>query len=170
MDNGQVFDEGELRQQPVVELTQRFEQGDEKLRQVSDAVQATSGKLTPILDVTLQHSTAGLTVVAGGTVTVEGTYSSLDFLDAHIDTARIIVRGKTAAAGPITIQLYDVTNSVVLATVTVTTSLATQVGLWTSVTNISGERVIAIRVVGDSANAQTLHACHAQFYTQRFIS
>lgn len=158
------------RSQPVVEITQRFEQKDERLRQVVDVLQRTSGKLTPIVDSCLLHSVAGVAVAAGATVAVEGTHTSLDFLDANIDTARLIVRGKTAAAGPITIQLYDVTNSVVLATVTVTTALATNVGSWTDVSAKSGERQLAIRVVGDSANTQTLHSIHAQFYTTRFTS
>jgi hypothetical protein len=156
------------RSQPVIELTQRFGQDDERVRQLADVMKASTGKVTPILDVTMLHSVAGLVVAAGATVTVEGTHDSLDFLDANIDSARIIVRGKTAAAGPITLQLYDVTNNVVLATVTVTTATATQVGAWTSVARVAGERVIALRVVGDSANAQTLYSVHAQFYTQRF--
>jgi hypothetical protein len=158
------------RSQPVVELTQRFDQGDEKVRQLIDVVKATSGKLTPILDVGMLHSNAGLVVAAGATVTVEGTHTSVDFLDAHIDTVRLIVRGKTAAAGPITLQLYDVTNSVALATVTVTTVNGTNVGAWTAVGDKAGEREIALRVVGDGANAQTLYSVHAQFYTQRFTS
>jgi hypothetical protein len=103
-------------------------------------------------------------------VLLEGTYVSLDMMDANIDSARIIVRGKTAAAGPVVINLYDVTNSIVLATVSVTTSLATQVGVWASVAAKAGERVLAVQVVGDSANAQTIYAVHAQFYTQRFLS
>lgn len=158
------------RVQPVVEITQRLDVGDEKLRQIADVVKATSGKLTPILDVAHLHSNAGLVVGAGATVTVEGTHSSLDFLDANIDSARLIVRGKTAAAGPVTIQLYDVTNGVVLATVTVSTANGTNVGAWTSVASKSGERELAIRVVGDSVNAQTLYAARSQYYSQRFIS
>ena len=158
------------RSQPVVVLTQRFDQADERLRQLADVLTATSGKVTPILDSTLLFSNAGLVVAAGATVIVEGTYTSLDFLDARIDTVRLIVRGKTAAAGPITLQLWDVTNSVILATVTVTTTLATNVGTWTSVKAVAGERQLAIRVVGESVNAQTLYSVHAQFYTQRFIS
>jgi hypothetical protein len=171
VDGAETVVEDELsRQQPVIEITQRFDQKDERLRQFADLVQKTSGKLTPILDVTLQHSNAGLVVAAGATVTVEGTHSSLDFLDANIDSARLIVRGKTAAAGPITLQLYDVTNGVVLATVTVAVALATSVGAWTSVASVAGERVVALRVVGDGANAQTIYSCHGQFYSQRFIS
>lgn len=159
-----------MRSQPVVEFTQRFEQGDEKLRQIVDTLRATSGKLTPILDVAMLHSNAGLVVAAGATVTVEGTHSSLDFLDAHVDTVRLIVRGKTAAAGPISLQLYDVTNSVVLATVTVSTVNGTNVGTWTTVADKAGERELALRVVGDGANAQTLYSARFQAYTQRFIS
>ena len=159
-----------MRDQPVLELTQRFDQKDEKVRQLADVLKATSGKLTPIVDVALLHSNAGLVIAAGATVTVEGTYTSLDFLDANIDSARLIVRGKTAAGGPIAIQLYDVTNSVVLATTTVAAANATNVGSWTSVAAKSGERQLAIRVVGDSVNAQTLYSIHAQFYTQRFTS
>lgn len=159
-----------MRQQPVVEFTQRFGPADEKLRQVVDVLKATLGKVTPILDVAHLHNNAGLVVGAGATVTIEGTQSSLDFLDANLDSLRLIVRGKTAAAGPITVQLYDVTNSVVLATVTVSTVNATNVGAWTSVAAKAGERELAIRIVGDGANAQTLYACHSQFYTQRFLS
>lgn len=158
------------RQQPVVVLTQRFDQADERVRQLADVLTATSGKVTPILDSTLLHSVAGLAVVAGATVVVEGTHTSFDFLDAHIDTVRLIVRGKTAAAGPITLQLWDVTNSAILATVTVTTVTGTNVGTWTSVKAVAGERVVALRVVGDTANAQTLYSVHMQAYTQRFIS
>lgn len=116
------------------------------------------------------HSNAGLVVAAGATVTVEGTHSALDFLDAHVDTVRLIVRGKTAAAGPITLQLYDVTNAVVLAMVTVSAVNGTNVGAWTTVGDKAGERELALRVVGDTANAQTLYSVHAQFYTQRYIS
>lgn len=158
------------RSGPVIEITERFQQGDERTRQLADVMQKTAGKLTPIVDVALLHSNAGLVVAAGATVTVEGTYTSLDFLDANIDTARLIVRGKTAAAGPITIQLYDVTNSVAIATVTVTTVNGTNVGTWTDVAAKAGERQLAIRVVGDSANAQTLYDIHAQFLTTRFTS
>lgn len=158
------------RSQPVVELTQRFDEKEEKLRQVADVVRTTAGKLTPILDVTMLHSNAGLVVAAGATVTVEGTHTSLDFLDAHIDTVRLIVRGKTAAAGPITLQLYDVTNATVLATVTITTVNGTNVGSWTAVGDKAGERELALRVVGDTVNAQTLYSVHAQYYTQRFVS
>jgi hypothetical protein len=157
------------RSQPVLELTQRFEQKDERVRQLADVLQRSSGKLTPILDTTLLHST-GLIVGAGATTTIEGTYTSLDFLDANIDTVRLLVRGKTAAAGPITLQLYDVTNSVVLATATVTTVNGTNVGAWTSVAAKAGERELAIRVVGDGVNAQTIYAIHAQLLTTRFLS
>jgi len=157
------------RSQPVVEITQRFDEKDEKTRQIADVVKATAGKITPILDTTLLHST-GLIVAAGATTTIEGTHTSLDFLDANLDTVRLIVRGTTAAAGPITLQLYDVTNGIVLATATVTTVNGTNVGAWTSVTAKPGERELAIQVVGDSANAQTLYAIHMQAYTQRFLS
>ena len=171
MDRCKIVLEGEIvaRTQPVVEITQRFDEKDEKTRQIADVLKATAGKITPILDTTLLHST-GLIVGAGGTTTIEGTHTSLDFLDANLDTVRLLVRGKTAAAGPITIQLFDLTNNVVLATATVTTSLATQVGAWTSVTAKPGERELAIKVVGDSANAQTLYAIHMQAYTARFLS
>lgn len=158
-----------VRSQPVVEITQRWEAKDEKVRQLADVIKATSGKVTPILDIAFLHNRTGDTVVAGATVTLEGTYTSLDFLDANIDSARLIVRGKTAAAGPITIELYDVTNSVTLANATVTTVNGTNVGAWTSVAAKAGERVLAIRALGDSANAQTLYDIHAQFYTQRFL-
>lgn len=158
------------RTQPVIELTQRFDQKDEKVRQLADVVKRTAGKLTPIMDVALLHSNAGLAVAAGGTVTVEGTHTSLDFLDANLDTARLIVRGKTAAAGPITLQLYDVTNSVAIATVTVTTVNGTNVGAWTSIVPVASERELALRVVGDSANAQTLYSARAQFNTTRVTS
>lgn len=157
------------RTQPVVEITQRFDEKDEKTRQIADVVKATAGKITPILDTTLLHST-GLIVGAGATTTIEGTYTSLDFLDANLDTVRLLVRGKTAAAGPITLQLYDVTNSVVLATATVTTVNGTNVGAWTSVTAKPGERELAVRVVGDSANNQTIYSIHMQAYTARFLS
>lgn len=171
MDGGQVVLEDSVsRTQPVIELTQRFEQKDEKVRQLADIVKRTAGKLTPIMDVSMLHSNAGLVVAAGATVTVEGTHTSLDFLDANLDTVRLVVRGKTAAAGPITLQLYDLTNSVVLATVTVTTTLATQVGAWTNISPVAGERELAIKVVGDSANAQTLYSARAQFNTTRVTS
>jgi hypothetical protein len=158
------------RVQPIVEFPTRFSQSEEKVRQVADTLRECLGRLTSILDVAMLHSNAGLAVPAGATVTVEGTHTSLDFLDANIDTVRLIVRGKTAAAGPITLQLYDVTNAVVLATVTVTTVTGARVGAWTAVGAKAGERELALRVVGDSANAQTLYSVHAQFYTQRFIS
>jgi len=157
------------RPQPVVEFTTRFDQLDEKTRQVVDVLRASSGKLTPVLDIAHLLLRAGDTVVAGATVTLDGTYVSLDMMDANIDSARLIVRGKTAAAGPIVVNLLDVTNSVILATVSVTTSLATQVGTWASFAAKAGERVLAIQIVGDSANAQTMYAIHSQYYTQRFL-
>ena len=158
------------RSQPVLELTQRFEQKDERVRQVVDVIQKSSGKLTPILDIAHLLLRAGDVVAAGATVLLEGTYVSLDMMDANIDSARLVVRGKTAAAGPVVVNLYDVTNSVVLATVSLTTVLGTQVGAWTSVAAKAGERVLAIQVVGDSVNAQTIYAIHSQYYTQRYLS
>lgn len=157
-----------MRQQPVVDFPIRFEQGEAHLRNVVDRLTGCLGKTVSIVDVCFISNNAGLVVAAGGTVTLAGSYLWLDLSDSNIDSARLIVRGSTAAAGPITLEAYDVTNSAVLCSVTVTTSLATNKGDWTRINEVGGEREIALRVVGDSANAQTLYSVHLQLQTVQY--
>lgn len=126
----------------------------------------TSGRLTAINHIPLLRVTAGQNVPAGATVAIEGTQTVLNSHDALANHMRLVIRGKTAAAGPITCNVIDVTNSnKVLCSVTVTTTLAMQIGTWTRIVMWNVDHTLQLQVVGDSANAQTLYSVEIQSRT-----
>lgn len=151
----------------VVSVPGRWEEKDARTRDLADLVRASSGKLTPLLDVVLLHDVAGHTVPAGATVEVEGTHVPLELADATVDSVRLLARG-IANTAAVVIQAYDRTNSVVLATVTLGTALSTVTGSWTKVAPKGGDREIVLRVVGDSANSQVLRNVRLQGRTVQF--
>lgn len=151
----------------VVSVSARFEEKESKTRELADLFRASAGKLTPIADFLMVQSIAGYTVPIGGTVEIEGTHVPVELADAHIDSVRLLARGIANVAG-VTLQAYDKTNSVVLATLALTTSTGSRIGAWTQVVPQGGDREIVLRVVGDGVNTQVLHNVRLQGRTVQF--
>lgn len=137
---------------------------DPTLQAVLDVLRQAMGRLTPLLDLPLLIDHAGYTVAAGGLLTINGTYRTLNLADAGITQARLVVDGTTAAGGPITVDVYDATANVVLCSTTVTTTGGV-VGAWTLVKPRNTDHTFSFRVHGDGTNAQTLFAATLQLRT-----
>lgn len=151
----------------VVSVSARWDEKDARTRELADLFRASAGKLTPILDVVLLHSVGGSTIAAGATVEIEGTHVPLDLADANVDSVRVTARG-IANTASVTVQAYDRTNAVVLASVALGTSLSTVTGAWTQVVPKGGNREIVLRVVGNGANDQVLRNVRLQGRTVQF--
>jgi hypothetical protein len=136
------------------------------VRDAIDKVGAVVGKTVSFVDVALLLDVAGVNVVdaAGGAGTaLTTTRTKIDFGDAGIDSVRVVVRGKNSAAGSITVQVYDVTNGAVLASVVVTgVADQTATGAWTRLVPVGEDAEIEMRVVGNAADDPTLYAVHFQ--------
>lgn len=154
------------RTNPVVEFAHDVSDHTKTL----ELLRRSLGKITAIADFTLLYANAGVNVPLSATFTdIEGTQHAINTADAGLDYARLVVKGNTAAGGAaITIQLYDATASVVLATTTVTTTNQLNTGAWTRIAPWNADHTIQLRVIGDNTKAQTLYNAHAQFATLNF--
>lgn len=136
---------------------------DEPLREALEILRAAEGHLHPLLDLTLFWSPTGYAITAAsGAGTQLNGCAVADTAEISATQVRLIVTG----SGTGTAQLYDVTNSVALASVALngTTAIAS----WTSFTQLAGDRVLVLRIIGDGAAGQTIYSAHAQFRTTRF--
>lgn len=155
------------RQAPVVEFPVRPPPGP--VAELIDSLRHVLGKMVSWSSVALLLEAAGLTITdaAGGAGTaLTATRTMVDFGDAGIDSVRVVVRGKNSAAGSVTVQVYDVTNSAVLASAVVTgVAEQTAVGPWTALTPVGEDAEIEVRVVGNAADDPVLYAVQFQTST-----
>ena len=153
--------------QTVVTFPARLPPGS--ARDAFDKGQAIHGKAVSFEQSTFLLAPAGHTVTdaAGGAGTaLTVTRTMIDFGDAGVDSVRVVVRGKNSAAGAITVQIYDVTNSAILATATVTgTTEQTAIGAWTRIVPTGSDQELEVRVVGNAADDPILYAVHLQLRT-----
>ena len=155
------------RQAPVITYPARVPPGS--ARDAFDKGQVAHAKAVSLDQVPFLLEAAGFTVtnaaVAPGTaITVART--TIDFADAGADNVRVVVRGKNSVAGTVVVQIYDVTNSVVLATVDVVGATEqTAVGVWTRIVPTGSDQECEVRVVGDGAFDPVLYAVHLQLRT-----
>lgn len=151
----------------VAEFAERLEPGP--LRRVIDWLRTILGKMASLVDVSLLHSDAGITVTNAATGAGTSLTSSrvlLDMADAGADQARVVVRGKNSGAGSVQIVAYDVTNSVELARVAVTgTTETTYAGAWTSFKPTGIDQEVELRVIGDGAFDPVLFRVSLQLRT-----
>jgi hypothetical protein len=152
------------RKEPVVVFGER--PADAATQRVLDTLGRTIGKLTSLVDVCLLSAPAGHVVTdaasgAGTALTV--TRTQLDFADAAIDSVRLVVRGQNSAAGSVVIQVYNVTQSMVMATATITgTSEQIADSGWWVFRPVGGDEVIEVHVQGDDAADPMLFNVHMQ--------
>lgn len=156
-----------MRNESVVNLTSRSE------GYLADLLLKTMGKVTSLSTILLLSESGGYTATdaaASPGDSLAFTTTKIDFADAGIDQIRLVVRGLAdAVAVPSTsvvVQLYDLTNSVALATVTVTDDTqATFTGDWTGITPTGSDQEVELRVIGDGALDPELYAVHMQART-----
>lgn len=134
-----------------------------------DFLQRLFGKVVSLSVVALLLNEGGHTVTdaasgAGTALTV--TRTLVDFADAGVDSVRLLVRGENSAAGDVTVQAYNVTTSLAIATATITDATEqTADSGWTVLTPNGGDEEIEIRVVGDGVFDPVLYAVHLQMRT-----
>lgn len=155
------------RAEPVAPIGQRPEPGP--LRSFLDLWDAVFGKVVSLVDVLLLYDAAGITVtnaaVSPGTA-LPDTRVVVNFGDAGADQVRLVARAENSGAGSVTLQLYDVTNSRVLCTLTVTgTTATTYAGEYAATKATGGEHELELRVVGDGAFDPILYRVSAQLRT-----
>lgn len=150
----------------VVEFADRPDPGP--LRSTIDTLRAVLGKLVSLADVPLLLATAGYVTAAAAAspgTSEPTTRVFVDFAEAGVDQVRLVVRAKNSGAGAVTLALYDVTNSVTLATVVVTgVAAATYAGAWVTVRPSGTDQELELRVVG-AGETPTIYALHAQLRT-----
>lgn len=155
------------RKEPIVFVSER--PTDPPMRRFLDVFQRLFGKVVSLSIVTLLSVEAGRTVtnaVASPGTALSKTRTTIDFLDAGVDSVRLLVRGENSAAGSVTVQAYNVTTSAVLATATVTNATEqTADSGWTVFTPNGGDEEVEVRVVGDGAFDPILYAVHLQMRT-----
>lgn len=155
------------RAESVIDFAVRPPPGD--LKRVVDVLQALLGKVESFADVLLFHDQAGFTVtnaaVSPGTA-IGGTRVSVHFADAGTDQVRLVARAKNSAAGSVTLQLYDITNSRALCTLTVTDATeTTYTGDYAATQATGGEHELELRVIGDGAFDPVLYRVSCQLRT-----
>lgn len=157
----------EARPNPVIDFAERPEPGP--LRRVMDVLTALLGKVESFADVLLLHDEAGFTVtnaVAVAGTAVGGTRVLVNFGDAGCDQVRLVARAKNSAAGSVTLQWYDVTNSRALATLTVTgVTETTYAGAYAATQPTGSDHEMELRVIGDGAMDPVLYRVSAQLRT-----
>lgn len=155
--------------QPILEFPIPLHGTDEPLKVALEVLRAAEGHIHPLLDLSLLRETTGygLTAAAAAGTAIPGTRAVADLAEISITDVRVIAHGiaNTATA---TIQVYDVTNSLVLATLTLATALGTVTGAWTRLVPKVGDRTLELRVIGNAVNTQTLFSAHFQARTTSF--
>lgn len=147
-----------MRDKPVVEFGTRPPPGD--VRSAIDRLAGVLGMVTALVDVPLLAEQAGYVVTnaAGGAGTALAfTRALVDFADAGVDQVRVVVRGRNSVAGSVTVLVYDVTNNVELARVTVTGAAdVTVAGAWTTLKATGIDHEVEVRVIGNGADDPVL--------------
>lgn len=148
---------------PVLDFPIPLDTQDAALREALEILRAAEGHLHPLLDLLVFFSPAGTTITAAGGAgtTLNGT-SVVDAAEISLTQVRLVVTG----TGTGTAQLYDTTNSTVLASVALNGTTAT--AAWASLAQVAGDRTLVVRIVGDGVASQTIYSAHAQFRTTRF--
>lgn len=153
---------------PVLEFSQPLSTTDGALRDALDALRAAIGHVTPLADLVFLQNHAGLSVTA---VAAPGTSLKPQLALNHSEFAAGEVRLQVHGGGACTVQLYDVTNSKVVASLTLTATNQLYDSGWITLPaiDVGRERTLEARIVGDGVTAQTLHGIRAQLRTTRFI-
>lgn len=155
------------RAEPVIDFSERPEPGP--VRRIMDVLKALLGKVESFADVLLLHDAAGLTMTNAAAApgsAVGGSRVLVHFADAGTDQVRLVARAKNSAAGSVTLQLYDVTNSRALCSVTVTgTTETTYAGDYAATLATGAEHELELRVIGDGAFDPVLYRVSAQLRT-----
>ncbi len=156
------------RKDPVISISARPPAGS-PARQIMDVLHALFGKVVSLGTVALLLEIGGHTVtnaVAGAGTALTKTRTTVYFEDAGVDSVRLLVRAENSASGSVTVQLYDVTASAVIATATVTNaSEQTADSGWTVYAPGSGDVEIELRVVGDGVFDPILYGAHMHMRT-----
>jgi len=158
-----------VRTTPVVELLDRVPPGP--MRNVIDTLQRTLGKTVSLTTLELVKDLAGYQItdaaVSPGTDIPEAR-TAINFGDAGVDNVRLVVRGNNSAAGTVTVEVYQVTTDVTIASVEVTDAAqATFQGEWTLFTPDGTDEPVGLRVVGDGAFDPTVYRVELQMRTLR---
>lgn len=142
------------------------------LKGVLDILHAVFGKVVSLSVVTLLFEAAGHAITNVGTTpgtTVTATRTLIDFQDAGIDSARLVVRAKNSVTNNLTIEAYNATTSAVIATALLDTTQSTEqtvAGSWTFLAPNGGDEDIYVRAYsGTAADDPTLYAVHLQLRT-----
>ncbi len=156
-----------MRKEPILDFAARPEPGP--LKEVVDVLTRTIGRTVAIGTVPMLTEVGGHVVTDAATTpgtALAFTRTFIDLADAGVDNLRLVVRAKNSVAGSVTVQLYDVTSSVVLCTVVVTgTTETTYAGAWVTVVPGSDDRELELRVVGDGAADPTIYTAQLQMRT-----
>lgn len=151
------------RKEPVVVFGER--PGSPELQRILDTLSRVLGKISALVDITLLNIVTGypVTNAAADPGTALATRTELDFLDAGIDSVRMIVRGQNSTAGSVTVQVYNTTQSLVMASCTLTgVAMQTAKSDWLVFTPVGGDEAVEVRVLGDGAMDPTLFNVHLQ--------
>ena len=155
--------------QPVVEFPLPLHGVDRPLQEALELLRAAEGHLHPLLDLSLLCSTGGYTLTAatGAGTAVPGTRAVADLGEISITDVRVVADG-IANVVAATVQVYDVTNGLAIATLPLGTASATVAGAWTRLVPKANDRTLELRVIGNGTNTQTLTAAHFQARTTSF--
>jgi len=157
------------RTHAVVDLAERVEPGP--MRRVMDVLQTVIGKTTAFSSVELLKDLAGYAITNAAATPgtdVPEARTVVHFGDAGVDQVRVVVRGNNSAAGSVVVEVYRITGSATIASVTVTdATLGTFQGDWTVMKPTGEDEEIGLRVVGDGAFDPVLHRVDFQMRTLR---
>lgn len=158
------------RKDAVVDLGLRPNEGP--LRTVFDILHALFGKVVSLASIALLSETAGHAITNVGTTpgtTVTSSRTLVNFQDAGIDSVRLVVRAKNSATNDLTVEVFNATTSVAIATAILDTSQSTEqtvAGAWTELAPNGGDEDIYVRTYsGTAADDPTLYAAHLQLRT-----
>lgn len=148
---------------PILDFPIPLTSADRALQEALEILRIAEGHIHPLLDLTLCAQSSGQTITAAAApgTTMNGA-AVVDTSDISATQVRLIVTG----TGTGTAEVYDATNATVLASVALNGTTA--VGAWTSLVQKSNDRTLALRIVGNGVNSQTIYSAHAQLRTTRF--
>lgn len=158
------------RKFPVVEVAIPRTKENAAVADAFDIMREVLGRLTSIVDVLLLFDAGGHSVTNAAAVgtEIEAARTTLDFDDAKVDTFRVVAYG-ASTAGVTYLAVRDVSADVELCRVAIPTSTGRMQGEWTTLPRaLSGERSIALVVIGDGAADHTLHNVHLHARTTHF--
>ncbi len=153
------------RKDPIISIDVREAPGP--VRRIMDILHALFGKVVSLSVVALLLETQTITNAAASAGTaLTKTRTTVNFEDAGVDSVRLIVRAENSASGTVSVQLYNVTQSAIMAAATVTNAVEqTADSGWTVFKRNGGDEEVEIRVVGDGAFDPILYGAHMQMRT-----